>query len=459
MSPALDRRRAGLLLHPSSLPGGRLDGDAERFIRFLSEAGFTVWQMLPLQPPHGDGSPYNALSAFAGHTGLLPDHGDGADTPGRAYQAFLGRTDYWLEDYCLFVALREELGRRAWTAWPPALRDREPAALAAARQRLAPRLEAERRRQFAFDRRWRQLRAAANAQGIRLFGDLPIFVAHDSADVWVHRDLFDLREDGQPRVVAGVPPDYFSATGQRWGNPLYRWDRLAETGYRWWLERVGAQLAWFDLLRIDHFRGLEACWAIPAEEATAVNGQWVPGPGGALFEALRARFGELPLVAEDLGLITEAVHRLREAYGIPGMKVLQFAFEGGPDNPYLPEHHGENCVVYTGTHDNDTTLGWFRGLPPDRRQAVLAVTGGRAEDMPWPLIETALASPCRLAILPMQDVLGLDSAHRMNRPGTEQCNWRWRFSWDWLADDLAGRLHALLARFDRQGGGRRRTPE
>jgi len=452
VATALDRRRAGLLLHPTSLPGGRLDGDAERLLAFLAEAGLTVWQTLPLQPPHGDGSPYNALSAHAGHTGLLPP-GPLPETGGAGYRAFLARTACWLEDYCLFLALREEQDRRPWTEWPAPLRDRAPAALAAARRRLADPLEAERRRQYAFRARWLEIKARANDAGIRLFGDLPIFVAHDSADVWAHREYFDLRDDGRPRVVAGVPPDYFSATGQRWGNPLYRWDRLAADGYRWWIDRLAGQLELFDLLRIDHFRGFEACWAIPAEESTAVNGEWVAGPGAALFDALKARFGDLPLVAEDLGLITEGVHRLRQAYGIPGMKVLQFAFEGGPENPYLPQHHGRDCVVYTGTHDNDTTLGWFRALDPERRRAVLEVIGGRAEDMPWPMIEAALASPCPLAVFPLQDALGLDGRHRMNTPGTDRGNWRWRFRWDWLAPGLAERLRERVARHHRLPGG------
>ncbi len=491
MIPAvLERRRAGVLLHPSSLPGGigngDLGADSHRFVDFLADTRFTVWQMLPLGPTHRDGSPYHSLSLHAGNPllinlerlvewGWLESH-DPATTQNpvvyrlaclaqahrifmqraapvdhQAFEAFINTEAHWLEDYALYRALRREFSGQAWYQWPAPLRDRDPAALAEARVRLIEEIEQVCFEQFAFFRQWQALRAHAIERDLLLFGDMPIFVAHDSADVWTHRDYFMLDADGQPTVVAGVPPDYFSKDGQRWGNPLYRWERMQADGFRWWIDRLTTEFRRFDLLRIDHFRGFEACWEIPAAEETAVNGRWVKVPGEALFDTLKMHFGMLPLVAEDLGLITPAVYALRDKFGLPGMKILQFAFDGGSDNPYLPHNHGMSSVVYTGTHDNDTTLAWFEDLPADRQLHVVEYLGYPHEPMPWPLIRCALASPSQLAIIPMQDVLGLGRGNRMNMPGTTTGNWTWRFSWEQLPPALAERLRRLTKLYGREG--------
>ncbi|MBK1691035.1 4-alpha-glucanotransferase [Ectothiorhodospira mobilis] len=486
-NPILDRRRAGLLLHPTSLPGpdcrGAMGPEAHRFVDFLEAAGITVWQVLPLNQPHDGGSPYQCMSVHAGNTQLIclrdlaergwledrrpepeardPLHCDvlrrahagfqahGSQADHEAFEDFKAGQGFWLEDYALYLALRAEHGRAPWWDWDPALRDRKPAALEQARARHAQALEQYRFEQFLFRQQWAAVKRHANERGILLFGDMPIFVAHDSADVWAHRPLFDLDESGSPGCVAGVPPDYFSSTGQRWGNPLYRWDTMASRGFAWWIERIGGALEMVDLIRIDHFRGFEASWAIPAQEETAVHGHWRPGPGQALFTRLREHFGALPLVAEDLGVITPEVEALRDENGLPGMKILQFAFEGGSANPYLPHHHVPNSVVYTGTHDNDTTLGWFTTCGEDLQERVLDYLGRPGEAMPWPLVRSALASVARLAVVPMQDVLGLDGRHRMNVPGTTGDNWNWRFDWDQVPDDLAGRLRGMMALYGR----------
>lgn len=476
---ALEHRRAGVLLHATSLPGdgpcGTLGAQAHRFVDWLADAGMQVWQLLPVGPTQADLSPYQSPSAHAGNprlvdlprlvhdgwlnAGLLPAADDAAHDAalklaGRAFRQgggegsaafrdFCARHSYWLEDYVLFQALHDH-HRSGWWQWPAALRDREPDALAAARRELAEELAQYRFEQFAFFHQWGELKHHANGRGLRLFGDVPIFVAHDSAEVWANPQDFLLDETGDTRVVAGVPPDYFSATGQRWGNPLYDWDALGKDGFRFWIERLRTQLTLFDLVRIDHFRGFEAYWEIPGDEPTAIHGRWVDAPGDRLFERLHQVFGDLPLVAEDLGIITAEVEALRDRYGLPGMKILQFAFDGSPDNPYLPERHTENAVVYTGTHDNNTTLGWWQGLDEEARARVADSLGGLHEDMPWPLIQAALDSPARLAVVPMQDLLGLGSEHRMNTPGTSEGNWRWRFQWDWLVPDLAAGLQRRI---------------
>ena len=476
----LDRRRAGVILHPTSLPGpgprGTLGEEAHRFLEFLAAAGLTVWQVLPLGPTHEDGSPYMGLSVHAGDPRLVDLSALRAagwlegEPPGReaaleaarrgfaaradeaeraAYARFRARHAHWLEDYVLYEALRREKGGASWVDWPVPERDRRPEALAAARRRLAEALETGRFTQFVFYRQWGALREHAGRLGVRLLGDMPIFVAHDSADVWAHREYFKLDAAGRPTVVAGVPPDYFSATGQRWGNPHYRWEAMAADGYRWWVERLGTALELFDLVRVDHFRGFEACWEIPAAAETAVEGRWVKVDGAAVFDALRAAFGRLPLVAEDLGIITPEVEALRDRYGLPGMKVLQFAFDGGAHNPYLPHNYGRNHVVYTGTHDNDTSLGWWRGLSEPQRERVLDYLGRPGEPMPWPLLRCAFASTALLAMAPMQDFLGLGSEHRMNRPGVPAGNWRWRFDWAQVPQDLAARLRHLAALYGR----------
>ncbi len=477
-------RHAGILLHPSSLPGpgkhGELGAEAQRFVEFLAACGITVWQTLPLGPTHHDSSPYQCLSLFAGNPLLislerLAEQGwlspEALHPPKQrrrllmqaqqtfsqqataeqraAYAAFRIEQAYWLEDYALYRALKQAHDERAWTQWPDKLRDREPEALEQARSGMEPLIEHIHFEQFIFSEQWQTLKGAANARGIRLFGDMPIFVAHDSADVWTHRADYDLDAQGNPHVVAGVPPDYFSSTGQRWGNPHYRWEHIATTGFRCWIERLRRQLQLFDLVRIDHFRGFEAHWEIPADHPTAMHGRWVPAPGDALFQALQQHFGALPLVAEDLGLITPEVHALRDKYGLPGMKVLQFAFDGNAKNPYLPHQHEHNCVVYTGTHDNDTTLGWFHNLTPEQKQYVDDYLGVPGEPMPWPLIRAALASVAHLAVIPMQDILMLGGEARMNTPGTIEGNWRWRFSWDQVTPDLSGRVRHLNRLYNR----------
>jgi 4-alpha-glucanotransferase len=485
-APVLDRRRAGLLLHPTSLPGtgttGDLGGEAFHFIDFLIASGISVWQMLPLGPTHADGSPYQCLSVHAGEPGLISlarlrewgwldaDPPPAADPVARAaclrdarhayerqasaaersaFAEFTARHAHWLEDYALYQALRRDQQGQPWWLWPAPLRDRSGEAMEKAALRLTDDLAAVRFEQYVFFRQWGELRHYANARGVLLFGDMPIFVAHDSADVWAQRANFALDAEGQPRVVAGVPPDYFSATGQRWGNPLYDWERLQADAYAWWLQRLRTQLHLFDLVRIDHFRGFEAYWEIPAQEQTAVNGRWVKSPGDALFRAMQREFHALPLVAEDLGIITPEVTALRERFGLPGMRILQFAFDGGAENPYLPHRFDANSVVYTGTHDNDTTRAWFDSLSEQQRQPVMDYLGFPGEAMPWPLIRAALASVARLAVLPMQDVLELGAGSRMNEPGTISGNWRWRFSWEQVDPGLAARLRHLVQLYQR----------
>ncbi len=478
-----DRRRAGILLHPTSLPNGDFGTDAFRFIDFMVACGMSVWQMLPLGPTHDDGSPYQCLSVHAGsprlisldmlvQSGWLPP--DNAAEPvdtisyrctrlAQACQGFMQHASaedhaalksfnaqqHWLQDFALYTALRQENAGRSWLEWPVPLRDREPQALAEARKRLVDAIEQICFEQFIFFRQWYAIKQYANECGVLLFGDMPIFVAHDSADVWTHRHYFKLDQSGHPLVVAGVPPDYFSATGQRWGNPHYEWARMQANGFQWWIERMATQFALFDLVRIDHFRGFEACWEIPAQNPTAEGGRWVQVPGDALFDALQKKFNTLPLVAEDLGIITPEVDALREKYHLPGMKILQFAFDGGPANPYLPHNHKKDSVVYTGTHDNNTTLGWFQELSYPAQNYIMEYLAKPLESMPLPLIRSALASVACLAIIPMQDALKLDAEHRMNLPGTSQGNWGWRYTWDQTPDDLAAGLRRMVEMYGR----------
>jgi 4-alpha-glucanotransferase len=356
----------------------------------------------------------------------------------RAYDRFVQEHADWLSDYAMYAALRDEFGGSNWQQWPEPLRDRHEAALTAARMRLFEGVERVQFEQYVFFAQWQELRRYAKSRGVILFGDMPIFVACDSADVWACRDYFDLDAEGQARVVAGVPPDYFSEVGQRWGNPHYRWDVMEADGFRWWVARLSSQLELYDWVRIDHFRGFEAYWEIPAAEPTAINGRWVKAPGEALLCALfdTVNGQGLPLVAENLGIITAEVEALRERFDIPGMLILQFAFDGGTDNPYLPVNHTENNVVYTGTHDNDTTLSWYESLSDEQREKCWQLLGGGERAMPDALIESAFSSPTRLAIFPMQDILGLGAGYRMNTPGTVGgANWRWRFEWSQLSPE------------------------
>ncbi|MDA8127590.1 MAG: 4-alpha-glucanotransferase [Betaproteobacteria bacterium] len=445
-----DVRRAGLLLHPTSLPSGTL-ADAERWLDFMHAAGFCVWQMLPLGLPLVGLSPYQCASAFAVNPALFPPGDKNAPRVDmRRFAGWHAAQRHWLDDYARFVVIKQEQGGAAWTDWPQPLRDRDPAALArfdASHRDALKRVEVE---QYRAALRWRRIRKAAAARGIQLFGDMPIFVAHDSADVWAHRALFLLDATGHPTVVAGVPPDYFSETGQRWGNPHYNWDAMQADGFAWWRARLRAHFEWFDLVRIDHFRGLAEAWAIPASEATAVHGEWRASPGAALLEAVGAEMRSLPLVAEDLGLITPDVTALRHQFALPGMAVLQFAFDDHADNPHKPENVHPDTVYYTGTHDNDTTLGWWRTLPDHARHQVMQQLGVADPDaVPDAMIAVVLESRAAVAVLPLQDVLHLGSEARMNTPGTDNGNWGWRFRWDALTPGLAARLLQQLRKAHR----------
>ncbi len=496
-SATIGARASGILLHPTSLPGpgvGDLGEQAFRFVDWLAAAEQSLWQVLPLVAVNEGGSPYNALSAFAGNPllispaelhlhGLLPAEAAAApdlndddldfaavarwkDEVVRAAHALLAddeelRADFaayraeeasWLDDYALFRALREAHGGACWAEWPAPLRERHPNALEEARHQLFVDIERHAYAQYLFDLQWSAVRRHAHEQDIRIVGDVPIFVAYDSADVWAHPELFELDEGLRPTVVSGVPPDYFSKTGQRWGNPLYRWDVLEKTGYRWWIDRFRRTLQMVDVVRVDHFRGFESYWEVPAEEETAIKGEWRPGPGRRLFDAVRGELHELPLVAEDLGIITEEVEALRDDLNLPGMRVLQFAFGGDdPENPHLPRNYVHNAVAYTGTHDNDTVLGWYADTGREERNAVDELTGGGRE-MHWRLIETVLQSEAGWAIVPLQDVLGLGGQARMNTPGVPEGNWAWRLRAGELTPELAQRLAELVRNTGRAPG-------
>ena len=486
-SVVLDRRRAGILLHPTSLPGANDHGDmghqAYRFVEFLQAAGISVWQTLPLGPTHEDRSPYQCLSVHAGNPLLvsmdwLLDRGwlkksdmrnkkltdkkrrqylsqsykrflKAKDDYYQPYLQFLQQQAYWLDDYALFIAIRNEQQHNGWMFWPAPLRERDGQALTDARERLHDEIKRICFEQFVFFQQWLELKQYAKRHGIIMFGDMPIFVAHDSAEVWAHREFFSVNEHGEAIKVAGVPPDYFSENGQRWGNPLYQWDNIKADNFKWWIDRMRTQLLMFDIVRIDHFRGFEANWEIPAEEPTAINGHWVKTPGRALLKTLHKHFDPLPIIAEDLGIITPEVDALRQEFHIPGMKVLQFAFSDDNSNPYLPHNHSADSVVYTGTHDNDTTLSWYNDLDDSSRQYTHDYLGDDIEDMPWPMIRLALASVSGICILPMQDILSLGKGNRMNVPGTQEGNWCWRFEWDQVAIDLGERLNKLIKTYER----------
>lgn len=491
------QRASGILLHPTALPGplpvGDLGEEAYRFIDFLVQAGQSLWQMLPLGPTGYGHSPYNALSAFAGNPVLidlqqLVDCGDldqsalAAVINGRAkvdfnqvhslksvllreagqrffrepasaryqtFDAFCHEQSDWLEDFSLFMALRDTFAEQAWSGWQEDLRTRKPEALHAWRRNLDESCRLYNYQQFIFYEQWHKLKTYANLNGILIFGDIPIFVAYDSADVWANQRLFQLDDQGRATAVAGVPPDYFSVTGQRWGNPLYRWDQLEAEDFGWWLRRFEYQLQNSDMIRIDHFRGFQACWSIPPSEETAVNGHWEEVPGRQLFTKLCVHRARLPIIAEDLGVITPEVERLRDDFGFPGMKILQFAFDSGPDNPYLPENHCVDSVVYTGTHDNDTTLGWWRSLTKDQKNQVRSYLGTRHPEMPWELIRLAMASIARLCLIPCQDILGLGSEARFNTPGHATGNWVWQLEHEDLTEALADRLRTLATKYSR----------
>jgi len=486
-------RSSGVILHPTSLPGpfgiGSLGHEAFRFVDFLASAGQSIWQILPLNPTGYGDSPYSAFSAFAGNPLLIclerlvemgdldPEdiaeidlsgeevnygyahslktrllrkaakrfHAEGdRDRKGR-FEAFCAEQEDWLDDYALYRALRHHFDEAAWNRWPEDVRNRKEEALCRFRRELAGSIYAQEYAQFIFFEQWSVLKEHAAAKGVRIMGDIPIFVAYDSSDVWSHPDLFHLDASGAPVFVAGVPPDYFSETGQRWGNPLYRWEEMASDDYSWWKARFHWNLTLYDLVRVDHFRGFESCWAIPVEEKTAVRGHWMPVPGEALFRSL----GDIPVLAEDLGVITPEVDALRESFGFPGMKVLQFAFGSGPENPYLPHNFTKDCAVYTGTHDNNTSLGWWKTLRIAEKNEVLRYLGCDAEDVVQGLMRAAMESVADLCIFPLQDVLGLDETARMNIPGKPRGNWKWRFKERALSEEVAEPLLLMTKTYGR----------
>ena len=501
-------RASGILLHPTSLPGrfgiGDLGPEAYRYVDFLAAAGQRIWQVLPLGPTGYGDSPYQLFSAFAGNPLLISldrlaeegyltsgeldeapplpagevDFGRvirfkmpllrlayerfRASGPAAEFRAFCETHERWLNDYALFMAVKEAHGgERIWSRWEPDIASRQPQALENWKARLATEIEALQFVQFAFFRQWGDLQRYARERGIQIMGDLPIYVAHDSADVWSNPELFQLDDKGDPAVMSGVPPDYFSATGQLWGNPIYRWDRMAATGFHWWIERLRAALTLVDIVRLDHFRGLEAYWEVPAGETTARNGRWVPGPGPALFEALTGALGQLPIVAENLGVITPQVEAMRTQFGFPGMAILQFAFGNDPQAPdFKPHSYPRDRVAYTGTHDNDTTVGWWSSAGAGgstrseedihkEREFTRKYLATDGREIHWVFIRTLMASVANTVLFPLQDVLGLGSEARMNTPAVPSGNWRWRYRAEMLTAEIAGRLKELATLYDR----------
>jgi 4-alpha-glucanotransferase len=494
-------RSSGILLHPTSLPGrygiGDLGAESRRFADFLAAAGQKLWQVLPLGPTGFGDSPYQCFSARAGNPLLIslerlvelgwldasalasaPKFSEDrvdferlipwktaalelVKPPPSGFEDFCEVNAHWLDDFALFMALKQQHQMAPWTQWEPGARDRDSKGLAKWRQKLAGPIASQKVLQFAFFAQWRELRDYCRARGVRIMGDLPIYVAHDSADVWTNPQYFQLDQLGKPTAVAGVPPDYFSQTGQLWGNPIYRWDVLAKDNYRWWLDRFRAAFEMVDMIRLDHFRGFEAYWEIPASEPTAVNGKWVKGPGAALFGAAQAELGELPLVAENLGVITPEVEAIRHEFGFPGMSVLQFGFGTDAQAPtFRPHNYPREVVAYSGTHDSDTTVGWWsskgrgestRSDDDIRRERDFAMryldTDGR--EIHWVFIRTLLASVADTVLFPLQDVLGLGTEARMNLPATLGGNWRWRFRARELKPELAERLRQLTELYDR----------
>jgi 4-alpha-glucanotransferase len=506
------RRRSGILLHPTSLPGphgiGELGAEALGFVDFLAAASQRLWQVLPLGPTGYGDSPYQCFSAFAGNPLLIsldalredglitaddlraaPAFADdavdfggvldfklplldkawrtfdqGASASQReGFEAFRREQERWLPDFALFGVVKAAQGGGSWTDWPEDIRSRQPEALERWGVEYVGEIRAREFAQYLFFSQWRAVKAAAHARGIRIMGDIPIFVAHDSADVWARPDLFQLKDDGRPEFVAGVPPDYFSATGQLWGNPLYRWDRMEDEGFAWWIDRFRSTLEMVDLVRVDHFRGFEAFWQIPGDAETAVHGEWVKAPGEKLFEAVEAALGELPIVAENLGVITPEVEALRHRFGFPGMAILQFAFGADPQgSTFIPHNFEREVVAYTGTHDNDTTVGWWTAGVGDTTRSEAEVEAERAfaleylksdgTEVHWDFIRALLASVADLAIVPLQDVLGLGSEARMNVPARAGGNWKWRFREGALTPEITERLRKLADVYGRAQG-------
>lgn len=494
----LTRRASGVLLHPTSLPGpygaGDLGIDAYRFIDWLKSAGQTYWQVLPLGEIGPGNSPYMSSSAFAGNVllidlaelgrqgwleidDLIPHPGFsagrvdfslvvsfrlerlrraaarffalGSEKMRREYSLFCLAEHEWLEDYALFMTLARQQDGRDWSHWPAELAHRDPHALDRVRKDCADEVSFWKFCQWCFYLQWLALKNYANTRGVKIVGDMPIFVAYQSADVWAHQKLFMLDADGRPTVVAGVPPDYFSATGQLWGNPLYRWEAHEKTGYAWWIARMRHALKLADLVRIDHFRGFAACWEIPAGAPDAITGKWSPGPGEKLFKALKDAFPQLPIIAEDLGIITQDVVALREQFGLPGMRVLQFAFAEGEDHYFLPHRYVPNTVAYTGTHDNDTATGWWNSASSREKEFAQHYLKSEGNDIHWNMMRALAGSAANTVVYPMQDVLGLGSEHRMNFPGHPSGSWEWRFSWPQVRPEYTWTLEQLTEECER----------
>ncbi|NJO39488.1 MAG: 4-alpha-glucanotransferase [Cyanobacteria bacterium CRU_2_1] len=497
----LSKRVSGILLHPTSFPGrfgiGDLRSEAYRFVDFLAESDQHLWQVLPLGPTSIGNSPYMSYSAMAGNPWLISLdllHGEGllsqedlASAPNfpddrvdydqvaatkfsllrkashqfqenatadrrEAFQQFREQQAYWLEDYVLFMALKRKFEGKSWHTWEPEIAKRDSKTLEQCHQELIAEIFFEEFLQFEFFRQWTDLKHYANSKGIQIIGDIPIYVAHDSADVWANPNNFCLdKKTGQPALMAGTPPDYFSKTGQLWGNPVYDWEYLQQSDFHWWIRRFEAMLNYVDLIRIDHFIGFESFWAVPEGETVAINGEWMKAPGKAFFETLQQKLGTLPILAEDLGTITPEVEALRDYFEFPGMKVLQFAFGGDASNPYLPFNYDKrNYVIYTGTHDNDTTVGWYEKLSEHERTNLLTYLGcTSSEGIHWDMIRLAFASIANLAIIPLQDVLGLGTEARMNFPGQLEGNWAWRYRSEALNDEVRDRLKQLTRSFGR----------
>lgn len=494
----MNTRSGGILLHITSLPGkegiGTLGSEAMKFIDFLAETGQRIWQILPLGTPGYGNSPYQCYSAFAGNPlmidlfsvqadGLLSENdlgsvprfdirqvefsrvekwklpllrkayrnytgGDG-QAMAADYQGFLDTEGWWLQDYALYIAARSHLGEITWQAWPDGLKFRESETMDHYRDMLAAEISFQKFMQFLFFRQWQRVRAYAAGKGVSLIGDMPLYVGGDSADVWANAGIFMLDEELQPTHLGGVPPDYFSETGQLWGNPVFDWDRLKAQDFHWWIARIHFSLRMFDAVRIDHFRGLESYWAVPAGAETAISGEWMPARGCEMLSLLQRQMGELPLIAEDLGLITPEVDRLRGNFGLPGMKVLQFAFDSDARNEHLPHNYDTNCLVYTGTHDNDTTWGWLNSLPANDRKRVKSFLKMFDRRPVWAMIELAWSTVARHAVVPLQDLLELGAEARMNIPGFAHGNWGWRFRWDQLRGKHRRFLKEINTRYNR----------
>jgi 4-alpha-glucanotransferase len=487
-SSLFQQRRAGVLLHPTSLPSnsevGNIGEDAYRFVDFMAKSGLSIWQMLPIGPTHSDLSPYQSLSTHAGSSRLIcqqwlfqhdwltkedvcktdsldsalkhcaeiifKENAKGRDLERRQqFHTFCTTNAYWLTDFSLFQTLREIYPGQPWNQWPNRIKQRDSDTLKTLQHEHAATIRYYCFEQFIFSLQWQALRNYAHSQGVYLFGDIPIFVAHDSADVWANQRDFRLDSEGNPLTVAGVPPDYFSETGQHWGNPHYDWEVMQADGFQWWLARLRSQLQLFDLIRIDHFRGFEAFWEIPGNDKDARNGRWVKAPGRELLRACFEAYPNLPLVAENLGVITEDVEALRREFNLPGMLVLQFGFDGNALNPHLPHHHKALDVVYTGTHDNDTTLGWYNSLDARSSAYLSEYFCGASDPMPWLLIKAGLSSVAQMTLIPMQDWLSLDGQHRMNMPGTVNNNWNWRFCWEQVPETLPHDIRHLVSLYGR----------